>query len=58
MMAAGVMSVGPPLGPGALAGGPFGFGEGYGAYGDYWASWPASYLMLASRGVTPRSAHR
>jgi hypothetical protein len=45
MMAAGVMSAGPPLGPGAVGGpggwggpgGPFGFGEGYGTYGDYWA---------------------
>jgi hypothetical protein len=39
MMAAGVMSGGPPPGAGGLAGpgGPFGFGAGYGAYGDYWA---------------------
>jgi hypothetical protein len=45
MMAAGVMSGGPPMGPGEYAGpggfggpgGLFGFGEGYGAYGDYWA---------------------
>jgi hypothetical protein len=39
MMAAGVMAGGPPLGPGGLAGPPgvFGFGEGYGTFGAYWA---------------------
>jgi len=39
VLAAGVMSGGPPTGPGGWAGygGPFGFGEGYGAYGDFWA---------------------
>ena len=35
MMAAGVMSGGPPMGPGEFAG-PGGL-FGYGAYGDYWA---------------------
>jgi hypothetical protein len=42
MMAAGVMSGGPPVGPGGFAGGAgpgaaFGFGEGYGTFGGYWA---------------------
>jgi hypothetical protein len=51
MMAAGVMSGGPPMGPGGFAGpggyggyggpggygGAFGYGEGYGRYGGYWA---------------------
>jgi hypothetical protein len=39
MMAAGVMSGGPPMGSGEFGGpgGLFGYGAGYGAYGDYWA---------------------
>jgi hypothetical protein len=38
MMAAGIMSGGPPMGLAGLGpGGPFGFGEGYGMYGGYWA---------------------
>jgi hypothetical protein len=40
MMAAGVMSGGPLAGAGGWGGpraGPFGYGAGYGAFGDYWA---------------------
>ena len=68
MLAAGVMSGGPPIGPGALAGpggwagpgafagpgswagpgGLFGFGEGYGGYGDYWA------FRALGAGMNPR----
>jgi hypothetical protein len=81
MMAAGVMSGGPPMGPGSFAGpggfagpegfagpggfagsggfagpggfggpggGPFGFGAGYGAYGDYWA------FRALGAGMNPR----
>jgi hypothetical protein len=45
MMAAGVMS-----------GGPFGFGEGYGAYGDYWAfrALGAGMNPRQGRPMTPR----
>jgi hypothetical protein len=60
MMAAGIMSGGPPVGPGfggagfaggSFGGGPFGFGEGYGEFGDYWA-----YRALGAgmNAATPR----
>ena len=48
MMAAGVMAGGPP--------GPFGFGEGYGAFGGYWAYRALGAGMNArqQRPMTPR----
>jgi hypothetical protein len=71
MMAAGVMSGGPPMGPGGFAGpggfggaggfggpgGMFGFGEGYGMYGDYWAfrALGAGMNTRAQRPMAPRA---
>lgn len=49
MLAAGVMAGGPgAFGPGGYAGGSFGFREGYGDYGDYWA-----YRALGAGMRTP-----
>jgi len=57
MTAAGMMSGGPPLGPGGRAGpgGPFGFGEGYGTYGAYWA-FRALGAGMNARGQRPMAA--
>ena len=46
MMAAGVMAGGPPAGLG-----PFGFGEGYGAFGPYWA------FRALGTGMNAREQH-
>jgi hypothetical protein len=54
MMAAGVMAGGPPIGPAGP--GMFGFGEGYGAFGPYWAFRALGTGMNAreQRPMTPR----
>jgi hypothetical protein len=58
LMAAGVMSGGPPMGPGGSGGpgGMFGYGDGYGRYGDYWAFQALGAGMNSgqSRSMTPR----